>query len=155
MNPDSESRLAQLEAKDAIRELKARYARACDAGFDLDELAEVFSENAVFDAGAFGRHDGRRAILDYYAAVPDSISWGMHFVANPTIAVADDGQTAEASWYFLQPATLSERAVWVMGSYRDEYVRESDGWRFSLVELHVEAVTPFDVGWVGERFLEL
>ena len=150
---DTEKRLARLEAKDAIRELKARYARACDSGFDLDELAQLFSPDAVFDAGAFGRFDGREAILAYYATVPDAISWGLHYIAGSIISVSDDAQTAAGTWYFLQPATMSDRAVWVMGTYRDEYRCETDGWRFARVELTVEAVTPFEAGWVAERFL--
>jgi hypothetical protein len=41
----------------------------------------------------------------------------------------------------------------VMGTYHDEYRRDGGEWRFSRVELSVEAVTPFESGWVRERFL--
>lgn len=149
----TEERLAKLEAKDAIRELKARYAQVCDSGFDLDELRGLFASDAVFDAGGFGRFDGRDAILEYYATVPDAISWGLHYIAGSTIAVSDDAQTAHGTWYFLQPATMAERAVWIMGTYRDEYRRDGGEWCFSRIELTVEAVTPFEAGWVKERFL--
>ena len=149
----TEERLARLEAKDAIRELKARYAQACDAGFDLDALRQLFAPEAVFDAGEFGRFDGRDAILAYYATVPDAISWGLHYIAGPTITVSDDLQTAEGTWYFLQPATMADRAVWIMGTYRDAYRRDDDEWRFARIELTVETVTPFEAGWVEHRFL--
>lgn len=153
MRAELEDRIARLEAKDAIRALKARYAAACDSGFDLGLLGELFTEDAIFDAGAFGRFSGRRAILDYYATMPATITWGLHYVAGPRISVGDDGQTATGAWYFLQPATMNDRAVWVMGTYHDEYRRDGGEWRFSRVELSVEAVTPFESGWVRERFL--
>lgn len=50
-------RIQQLEDVQAIKQLKVVYARACDDFYNPDKMAEVFSENAVWDGGeSWGRH---------------------------------------------------------------------------------------------------
>jgi hypothetical protein len=58
---DLERRIQILEDIEAIRRLKARYADACDRGYDADTIASPFAEDAVWDAGTFGRYEGREA----------------------------------------------------------------------------------------------
>jgi SnoaL-like protein len=42
-----EARLARLEAAEQIRALKACYGELCDSGYDAENLAELFVEDAV------------------------------------------------------------------------------------------------------------
>ena len=49
-----EKRLQTLEDIEAIKRLKARYCAMCDAGYDSDGLAGLFTEDAVWDGGSFG-----------------------------------------------------------------------------------------------------
>jgi hypothetical protein len=123
-----EARLARLEAIEAIRELKARYADVCDTGYDPVRMRPVFTEDAVWDGGPrFGRYD-----------------------------VADDGRTATGSWYLLEPCTIATkagpRAMLITGRYADRYRLESDGWKFSEVVLDCQTLSPLDEGWVRTRF---
>jgi hypothetical protein len=44
-----EKRLQALEEIEAIKRLQARYCAMCDAGYDSDGLAGLFTEDAVWD----------------------------------------------------------------------------------------------------------
>jgi hypothetical protein len=153
---DLETRIAMLEAKEAIRDLKARYGRVCDDGFDPGRMAELFTEDAVLDAGPRGPGDlvGREAISSYYGKVPEYLTWCHHYMTNGSIEVADDLEHATGTWYFYEPCTMRDRAVIVMGSYVDHYRKEDDGWKFERVQIVSQAATPLDQGWVKERYLK-
>jgi hypothetical protein len=138
-----ERRVAQLEAIEAIRELKARYADVCDTGYDPVRMRPFFTDDAVWDGGPrFGRYEGVDAVCDFFAA--------------PIIEVADDGRTAQASWYLLEPCTIATdegpRAMLIAGRYADRYRLEPDGWKFSEVTLDCQTLTPLDEGWVRTPF---
>ena len=53
-----EERLQRIEDIEAIRLLKHRYCAFCDDNYDADGIAALFTENAVWDAGPFGRNEG-------------------------------------------------------------------------------------------------
>ena len=151
---DLETRLAKIEAAEEIKNLKARYAKACDDNYDADRLAALFTEDAVWDAGeSFGRHQGRAAIHKFFSDVSKQIAWALHYVVGPEITVADDLQTATGSWYIYEPCTIDGRALWLAGKYDDRYRREPDGWKFELVKADVQMITPFDEGWEKRRFV--
>ena len=57
-----ERRLQALEDTEAIRNLKARYAALCDDHYDADGIAELFSEDAIWESPALGRFEGREMI---------------------------------------------------------------------------------------------
>jgi hypothetical protein len=153
---DLETRIAKLEAKDAIRDLKIRYARVCDAGFKPADMRPLFTEDAVLDAGARGPGPltGRDVISNYYGKVPEYLTWCHHYMTNGSIEVADDLEHATGTWYFYEPCTMNGRAVIVMGSYVDHYRKDDDGWKFERVEITSQAATPLDKGWVEERYLK-
>ena len=144
-----EERIARLEAIEEIRELKAWYCAHCDDGYRPDALAELFTKDGVIDAGPFGRHEGREAIRRYFAEISNSIVFAAHLVTNPIIAV--EGPRATGRWRLLVPATMvregRKEAVWILGDYRDEYVREDGRWRFSNVALEINFIAPHDTGW--------
>ena len=54
MTPSLESRIQRLEDIEAIKQLKARYCGLCDDGYPADDLAELFTEDAIWDGGALG-----------------------------------------------------------------------------------------------------
>ena len=147
-------RVARLEAIEAIRQLKARYAAVCDDGYKPAGIVPLFTEDAVWDAttGDFGRHEGREAICAFFAGVSGPISWAPHCKIAPAIEVADGLRTATGTWYIFSPSTINGEAMWVMGRYADRYRNDGGGWRLSEVVVDIEAVTPFDAGWVEQQF---
>ena len=62
-----ERRLQALEDIEAIRNLKARYAALCDDHYDADGIAELFSEDAIWESPALGRFEGREMIRQSFA----------------------------------------------------------------------------------------
>lgn len=149
---DVEARLARLEAAEAIRNLRASYAYACDEGFDAERLADHYTEDAVLDNGEAGALRGRAEIAAYFAGVPQTLPWCSHYMTTSSIEVAADARTATGRWYFLEPCDLGGEAFWVMGVYHDAYAFTDDGWKLASVRNEARAITPYASGWVKERF---
>ncbi len=151
-----ERSVARLQAAEEIRKLKAHYAGVCDTGYLPEGMRPLFTDDAVWDGGRFGRYEGVDAICDFFGAVSADIVWALHYMIAPSIEVADDAETATGSWYLWQPCTLSTpdgpKAVWLTGRYADRYRRGPAGWQFSEVLLDVQCVTPYEDGWVRKPF---
>ena len=54
-----EERVLRIEDIEAIRSMKMAYARYCDDDYKADEIAELFTEDGVWDGGVFGVYNGR------------------------------------------------------------------------------------------------
>ena len=157
--PDLESRVRRLEDIEAIARLKARYCAACDDGYDPDRLAALFTEDAVWDGGrTFGRVEGRDGIHRHFSGAADRITVARHQVMNPIIEIdADDRDQASGHWLLFQPCTNvsagREQAVWLSATYRDRYRRVDDRWLIASTTIEVAFFSPFDAGWVDQRYL--
>jgi uncharacterized protein (TIGR02246 family) len=149
-----ERRVRVLEDIEAIKRLKHRYADACDRGYDADALAALFADDAVWDGGLFGRHEGREAIREFFQGVSSDIVFALHYMMNPIIDVA--GDRATGTWYLFQTCTFAKEntPIWGAARYDEEYVRESDGWKFRRLRLVSSFWTPFDEGWVKRPFVQ-
>jgi len=158
MPEDLEQRIARLEAVREIERLKIRYAEICDAGYDLTAMAEIFTDDVVWDGGPeLGRHEGKQAVLDFFAGAPSRITWALHYMIAASVEIDDGGETAGGSWYLLQPCTIAAdegpRAVLGMSRYADRFRRESGRWLLSEINVDVQTESPLDEGWVKKRFL--
>lgn len=152
MTASIEARLQLQEDISAIIDLKARYCRAADCGWDrpkpdADGLADLFVADGVWDAGpGFARLAGRTAIRNYF--VTKDHPFGLHTVSNPIINI--DGDRATGQWQLLCPSIIeNDQSLLIGGIYDDEFVRASDGWRFKTIKVTIaftRAVGPgFDV----------
>ncbi len=151
---DLERRIRALEDIEAIKRLKYRYADACDRGYDADALADLFTEDAVWDGGLFGRYEGREAIRQFFRGVSSEIVFALHYMMNPIIDV--DGDEARGAWYLFQTCTFADgnTAIWGAARYDEEYRRVDGGWKFSRLNLISSFWTPFDDGWVKRPFVQ-
>lgn len=153
---DLERRLRAIEDIEAIKRLKFRYADACDRNYDADTLASLFTEDAIWDGGLFGRHEGREAIRTFFANVSSDIPFALHYMMNPIINV--DGDEATGAWYLFQTCTFADARgnTAIFGAARyDELYRRVDGeWKFFRLELISSFWTPFDEGWVKRPFVQ-
>ena len=66
---DLDRRIRRLEDLEAIKQLKARYAALCDANYDADGLAALFTADAVWDGGQLGKSEGREAIRQFFPRI--------------------------------------------------------------------------------------
>lgn len=149
-----EQRIRRLEDLEAIKALKTRYALACDADYDADALAAMFTEDAVWDGGAIGVNVGREAIRTFFQGSSRRISFAKHHMLNPLIEI--DGDTATGTWYLLQTCTYidGDQAVWGAATYHDRYVRAGGTWKFAHVRLESHFWTPYEAGWVKVPFIQ-
>ena len=139
-----------------IRDLKTQYALYCDDDYNPDGLAALFVENAVWDGGIFGRHEGRAAIREFFAGVSDTIDFALHLTVGDKIDIDPSGKTAKGSWYVIMPGTFKgPQAVWVAGTYADEYVKVDGKWYFQNVNAHLNFVSPYEKGWVKEQYISM
>lgn len=153
---DIAARVQRLEDIEAIRQLKARYCAACDDGYDADRLAALFTEDAVWDGGrTFGVARGREAIRRHFQGASKRLTIARHQVMNPIISV--NGDEASGQWLLFQPCTSAssqgERAMWLAATYADTYARAGDDWLIASTTIDVAFFTPYDQGWVDQRFL--
>ena len=146
MSETIEAGVQRLLDIEAIRALKYHYARLCDNGYPADELAALFTADAVWHGDPLGRYEGREAIRAFFAATPDMLLFAAHYLTNPLIEV--DGDTATGSWYLWEPlvARQTNQAYWLMASYADRYRREADGWKFANMTLLIKSFTPYEQG---------
>ena len=149
---DLERRIQTLEDIEEIKRLKHRYCAACDNNFDADAIASLFTENAVWDGGNFGKLEGREAIRSFFQNASKNMPFAIHMVLNPIIEV--NGDTAKGTWYLFQTCTFAEgdRAIWGSARYDEEYVRVNGKWMFKHLTLSSHFWTPFDKGWVEAQF---
>lgn len=137
-----EARVARLEAVDAIRALKARYAALADAKYTADyqrqpegvmreiarQQAECFTETAVWVGGSgFGDNlVGREKLADWFQRSP----WlfAMHYYVSETLTFVDTCN-AVGTWRLWQLALRDDdaRAVMLGAVTEEKYVREASG----------------------------
>lgn len=138
--------LARLIDAEAIRTLKHRYAALCDRNYPREDLMALFTEDATWDGGIFGEHQGREAIGDFFAGTAQAVEFAMHYMTNPIIEV--EGDRATGRWLLWQSVVLrgTKNAFWLMGAYQDTYARVEGEWKFAHVALQVKSLTPYDQG---------
>ncbi|WP_068079356.1 nuclear transport factor 2 family protein, partial [Novosphingobium rosa] len=136
-------RVARLEAEGAIRLVVATYFRLCDTlGPDTDWAAmeALFTRDAVWAgrgryARAFGRHEGRSAIMGMLRAYADPPHFVLnaHYLASEIITVHEGpGSGASASWMMLQVSTYRDgRSDLRSAAISIEMAREDGVWRIA------------------------
>jgi hypothetical protein len=136
-----EARVAFLEAEGAIRRVVATYFRLCDAlgpGTDWAAMGALFTRDALWEGRgryerAFGRHEGRGAILAMLRsyAEPAHFVLNAHYLAGESITV-QDGDSAMASWMMLQVSTYRDgRSDLRSAALSIDLAREEGAWRIA------------------------
>src|SRR5262245_61603298 len=77
-----ERRLQLLEDAEAIRNLKARYAALCDNQYDAEGIANLFTEDAVWESPRLGRFEEREAIQSCFRGASAIFSFAIHYSLN-------------------------------------------------------------------------
>jgi hypothetical protein len=139
----------ELDARESIRDLVARYNANGDAG-RFDAMLELFAEDATLEL-ADGVHRGKAAIRAVFegAAKRTSASGAgrakfiRHFTATHQIDLVS-ATHARGRCYF---AVLTDRGLDHWGRYVDEYRLVDGRWRFWRRAVTVDAAVPG--GWAG------
>ncbi|HMT46927.1 MAG TPA: nuclear transport factor 2 family protein [Novosphingobium sp.] len=125
-----EQRLQRLEDDRAIRDLKARYLRACDAK-DPETVRDcLLPEGAVIAYDGFPAFEGRDAFVAVYAEMGCAAGvFDIHHGANGVIAF-DGPDHARGQWSLLfHNINVAARTLTQMGvEYEDVYLRQDGRW---------------------------
>lgn len=158
MSDDETKRLVRwLADVEAIKQLKHTYCGLCDDNYAADPLAALFTEDAVWDGGPIGSHEGREAIRTFFQGSSARVPFALHLVTNPVIEV--DGDTATGKWYLWEPLVYAlpggQEAWWMSARYDDTYRRTPDGWRFQRVKITMRMLAPYAKGWGEARITDV
>ena len=145
-----EERVQRIEDIEDIRRMKMRYSSYCDEGYPPDKIADLFIEDGVWNGGEFGVFNGRQAIHDGFAKIPEIISFAMHYCMNHEVDIASSGTEATGQVYFFGTHTINGRAMFLSLIYDETYRKVNDRWYFDVVNLKLNFVTPYESGWVKE-----
>lgn len=137
----------RLQAEGLIRACVSRYMALCDrldADTPLDELAGLFTEDAIWEgrgaryAGSFGGYRGREAIaamFKTYMRSPPHFALNVHFLCSETITVAADALSADANWVMLQTSTFATAESHLNAARLTLKLRDENGsWRIALFQ---------------------
>lgn len=133
MRPD------ELAAREQVRETIARYAHAVDRG-RFDEAAACFTLEGVLEVRDAGRHEGRAAIAEMFAAAGQRLASASenalirHHVSSIQIDLDVTAGRAHASSYFF---VVTEIGPDHWGSYRDTLARDDTTGRWLFMERKV------------------
>jgi uncharacterized protein (TIGR02246 family) len=151
MTESLEARIQCLEDIEAIKQLKARYAQACDDDHNPEKVAALFAPDGLWEGPNLGVHaKGHDAIKTYIGGVRASgrMRNSAHMFMNPIITVNGDRATGE--WRFVMAYTgkIPDGSLQyhrIIGFYEEEYVRIDGRWLFQTLRVTVEENGPYTV----------
>lgn len=134
LTDDEIARLRRLLTEDDIRKVKLLYSQLMDAG-RIDELAELFTEDAVCVFGAFGEWHGRDEIRANFAAVDREHHHGvpfhaMHATTDHWVEVTGP-DTAIGRSYLIDLVTATPtdgQPIVILGTYDERYRKVNGAW---------------------------
>ncbi|WP_439028793.1 nuclear transport factor 2 family protein [Gordonia terrae] len=141
-NTDAVGRLDQLAHIEAIKHLKYRYWRACDAKDPSGFRSCFIQKGARIDYGPLGTFDDAEPMAQIFEQVAlhrvdgQYVILDMHHGFHPDIALTSD-TTATGRWTLkFRQVNLLDRTETVMaGEYSDEYVVEDGEWKMAASTL--------------------
>ena len=138
----------EIEARESIRDLVARYNANGDSG-RFDEMLELFAEDAVMETPG-DRREGRAAIRAMFEGIAETPSgtprarFVRHFTATHQIDVLDRAHARGRAYY----TVLTDQGLDHWGRYVDDYRRVEGRWLFAHRRALLDAAVPG--GW-GDR----
>lgn len=149
-----EKRIQALEDLEEIKKLKARYARYIDDRFNVEKLAELFTEDASWGGAAWGVIKGKEAIMKYFTEISKHMVFSCHRIVSPDITV--EGDRAHGTWYGMNTGILRNgQGFFSSCFYTDEYRKINGRWFMSNVDLYHFYRSPYEGGWAKERNMSL
>jgi uncharacterized protein (TIGR02246 family) len=131
-----------LDDRDALRDLAARYALACDTR-DFDALAHVFAPDAALRTGT----SERTGMAEILTAMQGLLRYEAtsHMVGQQVVDATSDGATGitycTAHHLTVEGDTRTDKVMHIR--YHDRFVRTDGGWRIAARRL--------EIVWTDER----
>jgi hypothetical protein len=142
---DLEKRIQEIEDLEAIKTVIAKYCYYVDQR-RLEDLMELFHQNAQVNVGPMGEYKGKGEIRKFYGeVVPQINSDAWHLVHNQIIEIK--GGEATSCAYFEVNAIQKGEAIVGAGIYEDKLVKEAGQWFFILRDIRIDYMGPLKEGW--------
>jgi len=138
---DTLARLARLLEIEAIRDLKLRYAHFMD-NLLIDQLAELFTEDAQCHFGPYGEWSGRATIRQNFEGVMaqtvKATFGSMHHICNHRVELTDERNAVGRSYLIdvLTERRPDENPVLLYGLYDERYRKVDGDWKISFSRIH-------------------
>jgi hypothetical protein len=146
-------RVQMLEDIEAIKQLKAEYADACDDLYNPKRMRDLFTQDAVWDGEkeGFGKYVGLDAVCGFFGAAKDSLKFGVHYFLQPRIKIKSETE-AEGIFYLWQTSTMvSGKDIFLAGKEYDKYRKEKGVWKMSHMVLELFYAVDITKGWKANR----
>lgn len=127
---DLEARLAALEAREAIRQLVARYALALDSR-NVADLADLF----VSDVRTADGRQGRGALAEWFDGILRPYTTTFHLIGGHVIDLVD-ADHATGVLYCRPEHEVGDQWIVMPVQYWDRYAREDGRWYFRSRSVH-------------------
>jgi hypothetical protein len=132
----------ELEARESIRDIVARYNANGDSG-RYEQVMELFAPDAIMIVGDT-EYTGREAIRTVFTGAASSAAWGAHpvFLRHMTATLQIDlidRDHAQGRCYYL---VLTAIGLDHWGRYIDEYAGVDGLWRFTKRRVTLDGRSP-------------
>ena len=148
---DLTARVQRLEDERAIENLQRSYGFFVDKAL-WQETADLFTADGTLEIGGRGVFEGKARVLEYLRWLePQGLVRNKlfdHMQLQPIVTVAPDGRSARGRWrFFAQVGELGKSALWGLGTYENEYVKEHGIWKLKALHSYFRMYTPYADGW--------
>ncbi len=156
--PTLEERIRRLEDGTAIERLKQEYAQRLDAGlrgeveFPAAAFLDLFTDDAVWENNVFGRFEGKASVREFFRTAATRATFALHYTVGGAIDIGASGTEATGRWYTWETLTVEGRAILLAGTYDDRFRKVAGRWLIQHIACTVAFRTPYESGWVKERF---
>jgi ketosteroid isomerase-like protein len=133
----------ELLAVESIKNLRVLGSRHLDSG-RVDELADIYTEDAVCEFGPYGTWEGRDTFAEKFAEAEkpfyaSGYFSNLHVITNHAVELTGP-DTATGLVYLLDFVTGDQmreggNPLFWLGVYEEEYRRTGDGWRIARQSL--------------------
>jgi hypothetical protein len=150
-------RVQKLEDIEAIKQLKAEYADACDDMYNPKRMRDLFTKDAVWDGEkeGFGKYVGLDEVCGFFDGAKNSLLFGVHFFLQPRIKILSDTE-AEGVFYLWQTSTMkSGKDIFLAGLEFDKYRKENGKWKMSHMTLKLFYAADIKQGWKDDKLCGL
>ena len=155
-----EERLDRLESEREIQSLLYRYGELCDAAYDPDGLAALFTDDATWSSGSkdgsvdFGHYQGREAIRTFFAGLSADLGpMTLHYLLSPRVELGPDPDSAAGHCYLYaildrRPAgtaagSAERERITLAGTYAHRFRRVGGRWLISASACDLSLDAPF------------
>jgi hypothetical protein len=140
----------ELEAREAIRDLVARYNANGDTG-RFDQVVELFAPDAVMDTGNGTTREGSDEIRTIFTGARDAARFGdhpvylRHITGTLQIDVVDEANAKGRCYYFV----ITDVGLDHWGRYIDEFRTVDGTWKFARRRVTIDGRNPASLFLAG------